>query len=1670
MLKSKTISTDFLFSFNSIIVQKNKQSSVEIPFANLIDCNDIVVSGIFYLKCSSADAVLAAELYYKDLNNQTELLDVGTTYSDGLYFNVSKILFDKRYLSGTFVIKNISTSTSLLPSAPVFMVIPKTGHSIEIKYHPYNSIYKTKNTFSKSIDNVTGFYFDYVTQDLTLSKTLYKDLLPYDVKLVYSEKRKNERHSFFPNGWKLNLLDYIDLLIVNDTEIDSLSYVDSENIEHEFEEIETDFTNKRYLFSTDGTGLIAFTQFNNAILTMKISSEYSNIEKKFNLLGQILEVRKDDDLYLSYSYSAGQITITDNRNNIITCSYDSDENEISIKLNNSYEYLLKMNSSQELTQISYNNKSNSITYSGGFVSSFSTDSDKEILFSRTNGLISSFELKRANLIREKLDFVYDYLRIISTDYHNVSSFVSIDENLEPISSGELIDDEQNPLVVHANEMLVSDVVSNVLNKKGAVFFDDSLQTAEFSLSSNSDNLNYRTYTELVNLDGTNNDYCFIRGKKYILLAELDRTFTMSMNEDRYIKLELLDNNSSFCELNFDPLNQKQFVSIPFTYPEDANNSVDLSLKVSYKGLKTLGTILIKNVSVVELNGKKETYYASRIGTNNIIGISNTPIQIDGINWYEFSTASDPDGKTYSYSDLVKNFFAVANDTHIFWSNDSHEATYNSASSSASPGGYILRSHRSLKPNYQNVIFAKKTFIKTYIDNSNNEKEIFEFSYVIENGNDFNLVTIKQIGDDIQKTVEKFSNSYSLLQKTTRINNDTDFELVKYGYLERNNTQTRLVKSIEQTTDESTESLYEEMDYDLSNRLISKSNASFNSLLETEYSYLSTYELVDSITDQSSNVEYVNYSSFLDYTSSISKGNSSLSIAYSTDGNTIDITTNDNTFKYSSGVSSSNESKSFYIKDLSNGYNHHVYYSRETSVNGDTYYKIGQNVDDKMKYEYDKYGRFTKSYYYHISDGYYVLEGYQKLASFIYLNEKDNTISGSTSLDSVEQYINQNNIAAYSSAKLYKIFSHVDSTVFDYTYNESGLLTNQLIRNSTNGNNIVSSSYLYDFLDRITELTHSYFNTTHVVSYQYENVFSNRASRIDHYFGTENSCQSVAYDSFHRVSSVTSKTYGQMSNPHRYDIIYSSFSSNKTTNNRNITSNLISKIDYYDDSLNFPNTVYFSYDDNNNITSVYEVILRPYGNDNVYRQIYSYDSINQLVSETNNDLGLNISYSYDNNGNITQVVKTSTSTNNIVSTNTYQYHQYYKDLLISFNNKTINYDYSLNPISYGDDTSFMWNPNHQLKLIEINNDYIEFSYNYDGVRTKKISSISGTHEYILEGHRIIGEKITNNNITHILHYLYGVDGIFGLIYDGSYYYLKKNNFGDVVAIYSNNNIQAKYVYDAYGNHRVLNSSGVEITDLTHIGHINPFRYRGYYYDNDISMYYCVNRYYVPEWGRWLSIDDDRYFDYSKIGGTNLFAYCKNNPIMYVDPEGTISLIFALAIAIVLCAISNVAKTMYKDYEDDGYVNGSIGSMTYLGSAVEGAAIGLAVGLTGYIGGAFLGSFFAGGASFASVLGAFGISSLISFSIGSIGFALNHMISGEEIDVRGALKSGVVLAIANISVFVAGGFSELIEYEGGKIITIGKETINLNEEILKMFVSDVFGNPFGWIIDIFGELLK
>ena len=136
----------------------------------------------------------------------------------------------------------------------------------------------------------------------------------------------------------------------------------------------------------------------------------------------------------------------------------------------------------------------------------------------------------------------------------------------------------------------------------------------------------------------------------------------------------------------------------------------------------------------------------------------------------------------------------------------------------------------------------------------------------------------------------------------------------------------------------------------------------------------------------------------------------------------------------------------------------------------------------------------------------------------------------------------------------------------------------------------------------------------------------------------------------------------------------------------------------------------------------------------------------------------------------------------------------------------------------------------------------------------------------------------------MEFIYDGNGLCGVKCNNENYLYRKNAQGDITHILDNAGmVVAKYVYDAWGNHAILDANGNDLA--SGVGVLNPFRYRSYYYDEETDLYYLQTRYYDPELGRFLSQDDVSYLAPDSINGLNLYAYCSNNPVMNVDPTGT-----------------------------------------------------------------------------------------------------------------------------------------------------------------------------------------
>lgn len=309
-----------------------------------------------------------------------------------------------------------------------------------------------------------------------------------------------------------------------------------------------------------------------------------------------------------------------------------------------------------------------------------------------------------------------------------------------------------------------------------------------------------------------------------------------------------------------------------------------------------------------------------------------------------------------------------------------------------------------------------------------------------------------------------------------------------------------------------------------------------------------------------------------------------------------------------------------------------------------------------------------------------------------------------------------------------------------------------------------------------------------------------------------------------------------------------------------TTDLVSRIEYPDGR-----TIEYEYDKEERITKVTDSV------DGVTE--YTYDALGQLLTETKNGTVIN-QMTYDNYGNIL--------TKNGIA---YGYDSVWKDKLISYNGGSITYDAQGGMIYNHNNDFFCFGKGRQLDFMEKwhDNDLIlyRFTYNANGIRTGR-NCANVQHDYVLDGTKILKETWGNN----VLIPLYdNEDSVCGAFYNDMTYYFEKNLQGDVIAVYDEfGYLAVRYSYDAWGKvtKTVINSPYTDFAD------INPFLYRGYYYDWETGLYYLQSRYYDPELGRFINADEPEFavFEQSVLGH-NLFAYCGNNVVNESDESGMFS---------------------------------------------------------------------------------------------------------------------------------------------------------------------------------------
>ena len=612
-----------------------------------------------------------------------------------------------------------------------------------------------------------------------------------------------------------------------------------------------------------------------------------------------------------------------------------------------------------------------------------------------------------------------------------------------------------------------------------------------------------------------------------------------------------------------------------------------------------------------------------------------------------------------------------------------------------------------------------------------------------------------------------------------------------------------------------------VDYEVLSESVDKTKP----FMQTSSEYDSTGNYVTAETNEQGSTTHYVYDANGNVTSVTDADENVTSYAYDSSGNLTSVKSGDSENSYTySGLGSVS-------KITHNGFDY--------SFNYDVFYnlvstKIG-NVT-VASHIYDSNGNLTKTAY---ANGDYLEYAYDNYGNI-------SVITGETGKIAEMIYNKQGLVTKavdYSSGETsYYYYTFDGSLESEYRTSSDGSLAHYIITNA-DGNTVEKTS----------------------VNGQTKTITTGSDDDGKSFVNNDGVINETSTDDFGRVSTVTTKQ-------NKSDAVFTKQYSYYHGSESNATTNMVGGISYKlssDRVLDYS----YNYNDTGNVENVYENGKKV--------AVYTYDELNQLVWYADTRTGRYIRIVYDNYGNIQKMESYSLGTNwapvKLLETRTYSYGDTnWKDKLTEFDGDSITYDKNGNPLTYRDDMTFEWENGRILKKITTSEKAIQMNYDSNGMRTQKSVDGVKTNYYYDSSNNLFA--LTQGNDT--LFFYYDNSGeVMSVSCNGTMYYYIKDLQGDITEIVDKDGkAVAEYAYDAWGN--MLTEYNGTLT----VGKLNPFRYRGYVYDEETGLYYLQSRYYDPLTGRFLNADIYADTQSGTPLSTNMFAYCENNAINNVDFTG------------------------------------------------------------------------------------------------------------------------------------------------------------------------------------------
>lgn len=287
--------------------------------------------------------------------------------------------------------------------------------------------------------------------------------------------------------------------------------------------------------------------------------------------------------------------------------------------------------------------------------------------------------------------------------------------------------------------------------------------------------------------------------------------------------------------------------------------------------------------------------------------------------------------------------------------------------------------------------------------------------------------------------------------------------------------------------------------------------------------------------------------------------------------------------------------------------------------------------------------------------------------------------------------------------------------------------------------------------------------------------------------------------------------------------------------------------------------------------------------NITREVYNgknttyiYDSLGQLIRYNDERAGKSWVFTYDRGGNLTKEQRYAYTEGTLGTVEYYQDFQYGNANWKAQMTRRVHggrYNYDMTYDAIGNLTSYAgwtytWAQGRRLVKQVQDSKTVEYTYDASGLRVRKKFN-STINDYTWAGGKLVHLKAGSRD----MHFFYDAEGMPAMVlYNQTPYRYVRNLQGDIIAIVDTSGTTVvEYKYDPWGK-----KESVTGTLAASVGRYNPFRYRGYIFDEETLMYYLKDRYYYPELRRFINAD--------RVGERNLFLYCRNSPVFRVDNDG------------------------------------------------------------------------------------------------------------------------------------------------------------------------------------------